>query len=263
MKPPLLRVWPKSTLKILQLTDTHLFEAPGNRIHGVDSNENFLKVINHIEKNKIEFDFIFLTGDISQDETLSSYELIAEAVSKFNKPIYWIAGNHDDRPTMVDVFSNYPLFKNENPFFLSDIGWSFIFIDTVLKGEHSGYMVKEKIKIFSDLLRMTQEESSIAIVMHHHPIPVNTPLIDQFILKNRDDFLRVIQKSGRKVDVVICGHVHGDYDLNAEGVRVVSSPATCLQWQKGAIELQTEKISGFTLWKFSEKGVFDYETFFI
>lgn len=128
------------TYKILQLTDLHLFQSAENELFGVRTNTRFMQVLDFIRKNGISFDCIFLTGDVSQDETLESYEIVADALSRFGKKIFWIAGNHDDISNMNAVFEKYPLFYHVDHYFFKTIGWSFIFVDTVLKGRDSGYI---------------------------------------------------------------------------------------------------------------------------
>lgn len=249
--------------KILQITDMHLFESVEKMMFGVKTNEKFLQTLEFIENNNIEFDYIFLTGDLSQDETIASYKIIAENLSRFKKEIYWISGNHDDPEKMQEVFSQYPLFKHVHHLSFGKLNWDFIFVDTVLRGKDCGYLSKQELTQFSKTLNSIDDSNCVAVVMHHHPIPVNTPLIDTFILENSDVFFETINESKRGIDLIICGHVHGNYDIPKDKMRLISSPATCLQWKKGTTQLAIDNTSGFTVWIFQNDGKFIYETFFI
>ncbi len=251
------------TYKILQLTDLHLFKSAEGELLGVHTNARFMQVLDFIQKNAISFDCIFLTGDISQDETPESYTIVADALSRFSKKVYWIAGNHDDIPGMRVVFEKYPLFHRVDHCFFETIGWNFIFVDTVLQGRASGYISIAALEKLADNLLSTPESALIAIVMHHHPFTVDTPLVDKYILENADDFFAVIAKSRRHVDLIMCGHVHENYDIEKYNTRLISSPATCLQWKKGTHELAIRDIGGFNAWTFAEGGKFNYATHFV
>lgn len=246
---------------VLQLTDTHLFGSENNLLFGIDANKKFLEIIEFLKKNEIHFDCIFLTGDISQDETYESYELIADTLSLFEKEIYWIHGNHDDVKKMDEVFRKYPFFKKVDHCMVEKFGWNFIFVDSVLPGKDSGFVKQEALEKLKRQIGATPKDLSIALVMHHHPIPVGTPLIDNFILQNGDDLLKAIKNSA--ASTIMCGHVHGQYDIIKDNIRLISSPASCLQFKKGSSELLVEDVGGLTLWKFSKNMCFSYENYFI
>jgi Icc protein len=236
--------------KILQLSDTHLFSNSERDIFGVKSNITFNSVIAHATQDIKASDLILLTGDLSQDETAASYEKIADTLSVFNKPIYWIPGNHDSLPTMNAVFKKYSTFYQERKL---DIGtWSFIFLNTKLENNDAGYLSDDEIKALEYEISHIPFEQNIVIVMHHHPVQVNTPLIDKVMLKNHEVFWNIINK--QNVKLIICGHVHGDYKLFEKDIFIESSPATCFQLEKGATELSISKEIGYKIYDFSKTG---------
>jgi len=249
--------------KILQLTDTHLFDSDEYSMYGVKTNKNFADTLKFIKGKDFNFNAIFLTGDISQDKTPKSYIMIAEMLSFFNKTIYWIPGNHDDFTIMAEVFSKYELFKQGRSFFIGKINWHFIFCDSTFPNKDSGFLRDNAIEELSRSLSNANASSCVSMIMHHHPIKVGVSLIDKYILENADIFWEQITQSKKQVKIVICGHVHGDYDLENNGIRVISCPATSLQFRKGTSKSDVDNVPGFKLWKFSLKGNFSYETYFI
>jgi Icc protein len=88
--------------------------------------------------------------------------------------------------------------------------------------------------------------------MHHHPASVNTSLIDNYILKNTKDFWETVK--GTKVELVICGHVHGDYRFQYNNVMIETSPATCFQWEKGTKDLKKDLRIGYKIYHFVRDG---------
>lgn len=193
------------TVKVIQLTDTHLFCSDNQNIFDVKSNLKFDEVIEKILVEDIhDTDMIFLTGDLSQDETEESYKIIASTLMTLNIPIYWIPGNHDDVLKMGSVFSNTDNFIRAKNLSFSD--WHFIFLNTKMEGVAEGYLSGSELQLLREELLLSSDDKNIAIVMHHHPARVGTPLIDNYILKNRNEFWGII--AGTNVKLIICGHVH-------------------------------------------------------
>ncbi|ARG97370.1 metallophosphoesterase [Legionella micdadei] len=231
----------KGSLKILQVTDTHLF-ANHSTLFGAQPNKNFDEVMNFIVKKELQdTDFILLTGDLSQDESPETYQHLLESFIGCKKPVFWLPGNHDNEKIMSEVFSQHFLFNRIK--FLELKHWNLLFINSKLEGSENGYIS------FSDLndveRNIKESEKNVALIMHHHPIPVNTPLIDQYILNNRDDLWRIISDS--KVKLIITGHVHGDYSLFHHGVKIECSPASAFQLKKGVATLQIENSKGYKI----------------
>jgi Icc protein len=84
--------------------------------------------------------------------------------------------------------------------------------------------------------------------MHHHPAPFGTPLVDNYLLENREEFWAAIKNS--PVKLIICGHVHGDYSLTINKVRIESAPATCFQFKKGTSILEVDNHIGYKIHRF-------------
>lgn len=230
-------------IKIIQITDTHLFGNDNDLIQGIKSNLKFAEVINKIIDTEISnTDMIFLTGDISQDETEKSYQKAVYFLEKLNIPIYWIPGNHDNFYLMQSIFNYSNNFRYTDSLLISN--WEFIFINT-----KDDYIIKPELeKIKNKIIHV--KDKKIALVMHHHPAEVQTPLVDYYILKNRDEFWECI--SNTNVELIICGHVHGDYSLKYNGIFIESGPATCLQWSKGTKEIKIDPKIGYKTYYFQK-----------
>ena len=235
----------KDNLKIIQLTDFHLFSSNNEIMMGHKNNRNFFDVINEIKKNQLlDTDLIFLTGDLSQDQTKRSYEHITSELKNLNTPVYWIPGNHDNRENMLKVFSKYSLFRSTK--YLELKHWIFIFLNTQKTGSESGFLDEEEITFLKKKIDDNiSKNKKIAIVMHHHPTPFNTPLIDNYILENHAVFWKTINESN--VKVILCGHVHGDYSLTASNIQIESAPATCFQFKKGTSSVVLENYIGYKI----------------
>lgn len=234
-------------IKIIQITDTHIFQNKDMTLLGVDSNTHLLKVLDRIKQEDLDdCDFIFLTGDISQDHSVESYHWIANELRLLNKKIYWISGNHDDISSLGSVFSQYPCMMHDEE--LRYAGWRFLFVDTTTPGKDFGLISDMSIHNLKNQLKQINSHDNIVFVMHHHPAPVNTPLIDRYILKNNHLFWEIIRDI--PTQFIMTGHVHGDYHYQDNHVTIHTGPATCLQWVKGATDLQIDHRIGYKIYYF-------------
>jgi Icc protein len=237
----------KSTYQIIQITDTHLFSDPDKTLRGYCTHANLVKTIDHILLNATSKpDFVFVTGDISEDESAQSYLLALAQFERLDCPVYWIHGNHDNAIVLKPIFDRSQRVKNLIN--LSIPSWEFISINTCRYGSEKGYIASDEYDRF--LLQLAEvKNKQVAVVMHHHPIPVNTPLLDACMLQDYEQFLN-ITKQHKEIKLVICGHVHGDYKVMHDDLLIEVSPATCFQWKKGTSEVETENVIGYKIFNF-------------
>ena len=64
--------------------------------------------------------------------------------------------------------------------------------------------------------------------MHHHPVEINSPWMDQMILKESKEFNEVI-KQNKHVKAVLFGHIHQVFEKMINGVFYGSAPSTSFQ----------------------------------
>lgn len=89
-------------IKILQISDTHLFADKSKSLLGVNTQKSFEAVL-HLLKTQ-PCDFIIHSGDLAQDGESSTYERFAEMMQQFNVPIYYTPGNHDNEKNILHVY---------------------------------------------------------------------------------------------------------------------------------------------------------------
>lgn len=239
----------KDCLKVIQLTDTHLF-SNDSLLFGVNCNKTFDIVTDHIFKNELHnTDLVFLTGDLSQDESAGSYQYLLNAFKPYQIPLIWIPGNHDDLNLMTTVFSQSPLFLRLNQIELKH--WIFIFLNTQLEGSINGFIKQNDFELINNSIENAAlSNKKIALIMHHHPAPVSTPLIDKYYINNQTELWDCISNSN--VELALCGHVHGDYVFYCNNVKVEASPATCFQFKKGSTTLEIDNSLGYKIHYFEQ-----------
>lgn len=239
-------------MRVLQITDTHLFKNNHDEMFGVKPNRQLKKLINHLLSLNLLVDMIFLTGDVSQDMSPESYQYAVAQLSRFKKVTFWIPGNHDNVETMSTEFNKSDFLQSA--VVLEKPDWVFIFLNTKYKDLDSGYFHKKDEHLIAETMNVMRKDKNACIVMHHHPIKTNTPLIDHYILENLDEFWKTINRYPN-IKNIICGHVHGDYTLKQGDVTIHAAMASCLQWARGTEKIVIDKTIGCKLYEFNANSV--------
>ncbi|WP_199153433.1 metallophosphoesterase [Chromobacterium sp. ASV23] len=231
-------------MKIAQLTDIHLFASPQGRLMGVDTYAALRKVLASVQEQHA--DAVFLTGDISQDESEASYRLCAEALAGLGLPVHWIAGNHDKPATTARVFAEYDFMHPLDTLRLG--GWTFLGVDCCVAGHDEGRIDDAGLAALRSRLARV-DDGPAAVVLHHHPLAVGTPLLDDCMLMDGGRLWAMLAQAER-ARLAICGHVHGDHRIVRDGRVLEVCPATCFQWIKGTREAAIENRQGYRLFRF-------------
>lgn len=94
-----------SDIRILQITDTHLFAGKHQSLLGVNTWSSFDAVLDAIAAQQRDYDLIIATGDLAQDHTVEAYQHFVAGIARLPKPCVWLPGNHDFQPAMVDTLA--------------------------------------------------------------------------------------------------------------------------------------------------------------
>ncbi len=211
--------------KFIQITDCHLFEDKQGKLLGMDTQSGLNAVLDKMHQEVTGFDFFLCTGDLSQDGSIASYERLKQQIAQDGKPQYWIPGNHDHRTNMLSVSRNSnamsPLIKAGK--------WQIIMLDSQVPGSVFGNLAQSQLDILKDALA-ADSISPTLIAMHHHPLPMGCEWLDNQQIKNSDELLKIVEQH-KNVKVVLWGHVHQDTDREVNGVRFISTPSTCVQFE--------------------------------
>ncbi|MFM2484724.1 3',5'-cyclic-AMP phosphodiesterase [Celerinatantimonas yamalensis] len=212
-------------LRLLQLTDTHLFANQAMGLLGVNTFASLQAVVAQIQTDSIAFDWIMATGDISQDHSARSYQRFVDTVQALGKPILWLPGNHDMQPLMSQTFSTNGVCDTKQV--VSD-HWQLILLDTQVPEKPHGYLSDGQLQFLAGALDDYPDKNAL-VLMHHQSRLIGCRWLDQHNLKNSDAFHQVLQ--GRSnVKAVLFGHIHQNYEYQCDGVAYIASPSTCIQF---------------------------------
>lgn len=212
-------------MHILQISDTHLFKDKTEELLGCCTQKSFDQTISLIKQEALPFDCILLTGDLSHDGSPESYQYLAERLSEFNVPAYWLPGNHDVL-SFMEVTLNKTQVMPQKELHFKD--WSYILLDSLEEGKVPGFLNQNELTRLEKFLTQCQS-NHILVSLHHHPIPLGCGWLDSVGLRNASEFNRLL-KISNKVRLVLFGHVHQEFDQVINNIRFIGSPSTSIQF---------------------------------
>ena len=239
------------SFNLVQITDCHLGSQPGDSLLGLDTDQSLCDVLNMIQSLETP-DLLLTTGDISNDAGAQSYERFVEFLRKYfpNLPLAWLPGNHDE-PLNMDQVSE-PLIEAH---YVAD-GWNLIFLDSRIPMEEGGELSSFELERLERELRIYYDLPTM-IFLHHQPVPVGSKWLDQYVLKNADDFFKVVDKYQKNVKAISWGHVHQEFESDRNGIKLIATPSTCIQFTPKSDEFSVDHtMPGYRTYRLYENGTF-------
>lgn len=219
---------PEKTLKVLQLTDSHLYADPSRCLLGINTLETFDQVLAQSLHEQGRPDLLLATGDLVHDASDSGYKRLLGRLKLTGVPCYCLPGNHDLPHKMKQILNQ------ENVHTLPSVqagGWSVIFLDSTIPGNESGNLDQSQLELLQLLLEAHPDKHTL-ICLHHHVLPVGSRWMDTMVLKNPDALFDLLGDHPQ-VKAVLCGHIHQEYEGVHRGVRLIGTPSTCVQFIPG------------------------------
>ena len=213
-------------LKLLQITDTHLFANREKDLLGIKTVKSYDAVIKHAAKYAGKCSAVLCTGDLSQDHSAQSYVDFSDRIKTLKMPCYWLPGNHDMQEVMLPSLLSEGLAQAKQ--IISEY-WQIILLDSQVSGVPYGHLSESQLTFLKEKLQQYPNKHTL-IAVHHHVLPVGSAWLDQHILKNNEQFIALISQFNN-VNAVLSGHVHQDFDIEHKGVRYLTSPSTCVQFK--------------------------------
>lgn len=240
-----------SPFKLLQITDCHLGSEPHATLLGMDTDLGLHDVLSSLRAQESP-DMLLVTGDISNDGGPISYARFLAIVDQYfpQTPLAWLPGNHDDPDNML-VVGRHPIEQAH-----SASGWHFIFLNSRIPGEDGGRLGER------ELLRLQRElelhsDMPTAIFLHHQPVPVGSTWIDQYVVADADAFFAITDQHPQ-VKMISWGHVHQDFMQTRNGVSLIATPSTCVQFKPNCHDFMLDKLMpGYRYYGLNQDGSFD------
>ncbi|MBP90725.1 MAG: hypothetical protein CMJ64_29110 [Planctomycetaceae bacterium] len=225
---------------ILQLTDLHLMADPLVELKGARTRDIVKRVFEYvrqeINRRRWRFDQIVITGDLAHDELRETYLVLRELLGELNDSCLLLPGNHDDRGFMREVFPEQ--FTADDDFLNFSVevgGWRLIGLDSHVKGEVPGELGARQLDWISRELASHADQPTVLFI-HHPPFAVGSDWVDAIGLQDADALMSCLAASSQ-VKAICAGHVHQAFETEANGVRMMTTPSSSLQFTPQADQL--------------------------
>jgi len=219
----------RESIKVLHLTDPHLFADPSGELRGTVTALSLQRVLDHYRSGAWRADRVLVTGDLIQDDTAEAYEQFRDILSPLNLRMHCVPGNHDIRDLM-QVVCQRPPFSYCATEKVRD--WLLVGLDSCVSGQAGGEVSKKELARF-DAVVEANPARHIMVFLHHPPVPVGSAWLDSVGMKNGKAVLKRLQAANR-VRLLVFGHVHQAYDAEHHGIRIIGTPSTCRQFKPGS-----------------------------
>jgi Icc protein len=216
----------ESTLRILHLTDPHLFASADGALRGVVTSDSFMRVLRHHRSSAWPADVVVVTGDVVQDDSAAAYDRFRHGLVTLDLPVLCVPGNHDVEVLMRAKCADPPFEYCT----VREFGnWMLAGINSCRAGEVGGMVADEQFERLHEAIENTTAEH-VLVFLHHPPIMLHSTWLDEVGLANGAECLREFARTGR-VRIVIFGHAHQAYAGVHNGMHVLGTPSTCRQFR--------------------------------
>ena len=217
-------------VRVVQLTDTHLCQARGGTLLGMDTDHSLQAVIDLVKKERPEVHLLLGTGDLSDGGARPAYDRLQVYFDQLSADNYWLPGNHDRRDAMVAAASRPDRLCKE-----IRVGrWQVLLLDSQVPGQVGGALGEEELALLDSALQAARDSALHTLVcLHHQPVEIGCAWLDEQMVADADAFFAVLDRYPG-VRAVLWGHVHQEIDRQRNGVRLLASPSTCVQFAAGS-----------------------------
>ncbi len=210
-------------MKILQITDPHLYGDAGGNLRGVKTDSSLRQVLDEALAAGNDYSAVLVTGDLVQDDP-TGYLRFKSVLGHLRKPVLCIPGNHDEPEIMRRSLGEAPFQYCGT----RTVGaWQFIMLDSYDPGHVGGRLSPSELARLDAAL--AKSSAHALVCMHHHPVPMDSRWLDGIGLANAAEFWNVID-AHTQVRGVAWGHVHQIYDGERKDVRLFATPSTGAQF---------------------------------
>ena len=215
---------------LAQISDLHVLAPGSGAKYGVDSTKMLMAAVDRLNALTPRPDAVLVTGDMSDLGTLDELGRVKAELDRLVMPSYVIAGNHDERIEIREVFADHTYLGSGE--FLQ---WTvdahdirLVGLDTTILGQHDGELCEKRLAWLDAALAAVPDKPTV-VAMHHPPFDTGIWWMDKGGLQRGGDELRNLLADHSQVVRVVCGHHHRSV-FTAWGSTTVSvCPSTWFQ----------------------------------
>lgn len=245
--------------RLVQITDCHLGGEPGEELLGLNTEESFLDVLKLVQAHEADIDYVVASGDIASMGAEPAYHRFLKLVKIYlPQALAWLPGNHDQASLMLSIEADYA--SSETPVqggCVDTDAWRIILLDSSVPGYEGGELAATELTRLQTLLDQTDKH--VLVFVHHQPIAVGCKWVDQYVIKNHSELFSVL-KTNERVQGIVFGHVHQEFNGNKDGLAIMATPSTCIQFAPNSYDFKVDTVMpGYRWFNLYSDGRFETE----
>ncbi len=222
------------TIRLVQVTDCHLQNNPFQFYRNQNVESQLDRLFTHLSDELPEDTLLLLTGDIVHHGGAEAYQRLLTRLNSVPFDTAWIPGNHDDIELMLACGARL------NRKVIQLQGWCLILLDSTSEpdGKGSGALGCGELAFLEKTLQQNVDKHCL-VVLHHNPLSVESGWQDSIMLKDAEQFWQTLEAFNH-VRGIICGHVHQEWCWQQGDIKVMSCPASSVQFKKRCNDMTIE-----------------------
>ncbi|MDX8409665.1 MAG: metallophosphoesterase [Mariprofundales bacterium] len=239
---------------LLHLTDMHLYTDDKQELKGVRTLASFRAVKSLAWQSFPNPDMVLLGGDLAQDDLTSTYRQLGDDLHGWCDTVRFTPGNHFRPSAMARTLFPALAIPPMEQSVVTLGAWQVVPLNSHdAQASPRGLLGDSELQRLESLLQASKAEH-LLLALHHHPIAVDCPWMDAMMLEGADRLWELIEASGR-VRAVLFGHTHQEVDSDHDGVRLLGTPATSIQFKPKTISFELDAQSpGFRSLQLQDDG---------
>ncbi len=231
-----------SPVLVVQISDSHLFAEADGALLGLKTADSLARVVEQVLAEQQHIDLVVASGDISQDGSVESYRRFEQLTAPIKAPMRWFAGNHDEPVPMEQAAKGREYLEP-----VVDLGnWRITLLDSSVPGSVPGYLAPNQLQLLAEQLSEAPERHHL-VCFHHHPVSIDCKWMEPIGLRNPHALFDVLDRFPQ-ARAVLWGHIHQDFERERNGVRLIASPSTCIQFKPGSEDFALDDLAPGYRW---------------
>jgi len=242
----------RGSIRIVQITDTHLYADADGRLLGLNTRRCLDEVVQSVCASGRP-DLVVASGDLTHDGSVPAYHAVRDSFRPIGAPVYCLPGNHDESTALREHMNSDGFHCVRQ---ISIAGWQCLFMDSSIDGEEGGHLSGPELEALDESLAANANTPTL-IWLHHQPVTIGSRWLDTMTVDNPEAFFQIVDRYSQ-VRAIIWGHVHQAFAQARNGVQLLSTPSTCIQFLPGSEEFGVEAIPpGYRWLELHEDGTFE------
>ncbi|MEU5942093.1 phosphodiesterase [Micromonospora sp. NPDC047548] len=223
---------------IAQLSDPHLTTgvlaaAPAAGLH---------RALGRVLALRPRPDCVVITGDLVDQGRPDEYAALREVIGRYPLPVHLVAGNHDDRESLLDAFGGTPYLGGgfSAYYHVDHPDVTVVVLDSLAPGEGGGRLGDDQLGWLDGVLAGRPDVPAVVCV-HHPPVAVGIPAADAIRLADGDALAEVVRRHPHVVRVA-AGHLHRPVTTGYAGTVLTVAPST---WRQASLTMSADDEIGW------------------